>query len=443
MALNNSVRKSAGIAAFGLGVGLALSACSAATPSPTPKIEVSPVGHILPPPQVFALANAFVQQFVSREYALQWAELAPQAQAMWPSSTGRTAMLTNKFARAEVLSITAGTPTLESTWTVPEHPDEQLANVWTLPLRVMFAGPQALRPVGVAALFSMTSLQIVMNQATGTAEVVGEGPASMDAPIIVPRTIPALGVDVPILMYHLIDRIPPRSIEPSNYGWQLEMGLTTLPGAFDAQMAYLTSIHATSISLQHLADALLYGLPLPRHSVVITFDDGRLSPWTNAVPVLRRDGYTAVFFPCTGLLGGKVGPQTYMTSADVQQLAATGFSVEDHTINDAVDLFFAGTGTLYKLTDRTKTVLEDLTGEPVQFLAYSGVWPWPHANQGATHETSLFATLAGYGYVGGVLDVRVDSATDSSVMLWQLPRVRIGLSSTPSWFAHWFSAQPA
>jgi peptidoglycan/xylan/chitin deacetylase (PgdA/CDA1 family) len=439
----SSVRRSAGIAALGLGVSLALSACSAAPSPPTPTIEGSGGGRIVPPRQVFALANAFVGQFAAGEYALQWGELAPQAQAMWPSSAARAAMLANKFAHAEILSISLGTPTLESTWTVPEHPDERHANVWSLPLHVRFASPQSLRPVGVAALFSMSPLQIVTNHATGRAAVVGEGPASMDAPIIIPPTIPALGVDVPILMYHLIDQIPPRSIEPSNYGWQLEMGLTTLPGAFDAQMAYLMSIHATSISLQHLADALLYGLPLPRHPVVITFDDGRLSPWTNAVPVLRRDGYTAVFFPCTGLLGGRTGPQTYMTTTDIQELAASGFSVEDHTINDAVNLFSAGAGTVYKLTDRTKTVLENLSGAPVQFIAYSGVWPWPHANQGATHETSLFATLAGYGYVGGVLDVRVNSATDSGAMLWQLPRVRIGLSTTPAWFAHWFSAQPA
>jgi hypothetical protein len=108
-----------------------------------------------------------------------------------------------------------------------------------------------------------------------------------------------------------------------------------------------------------------------------------------------------------------------------------------------VDLFFASTGTLFKLTDRTKTVLENLTGDPVQFIAYSGIWPWPNAAQGATHEASLFATLAGYGYVGGVLDVRVNSADESSAMLWQLPRVRIGLGTTHSWFARWFSAQPA
>jgi peptidoglycan/xylan/chitin deacetylase (PgdA/CDA1 family) len=207
-------------------------------------------------------------------------------------------------------------------------------------------------------------------------------------------------------------------------------------------MAYLTSIHATSISLQHLSDALLYGLPLPAHPVVITFDDGRLSQWTNAVPVLRRDGFTAVFFPCTGLLGATVGPQTYMSAAQVQELAATGFSVEDHTINDDTDFFFANTATLNKLTERTKTVLESLTGDPVQFIAYSGVWPWRFADEGATREASMFKTLAGYGYVGGVLDLRVNSATDASSMLWQLPRVRVGLWTTMPEFVHWFAAQP-
>ncbi len=208
-------------------------------------------------------------------------------------------------------------------------------------------------------------------------------------------------------------------------------------------MAYLDSIGATAISLQHLADALLYGLPLPRHAFVITFDDGRLSPWTNAVPLLRRYGFTAVFFPCTGLLGKKVGPQTYMSTADIQNLASTGFSVEDHTVNDDTDFFSAGARVLNKLTDQTKSVLESLTGDPVQFIAYTGVWPWPLATQGASAEASMFSTLASYGYVGGVLDLRVDSDVDSSTALWQLPRVRIGLGDTLGGLGRWFRDQPA
>ncbi|HEY6470099.1 MAG TPA: polysaccharide deacetylase family protein [Candidatus Dormibacteraeota bacterium] len=435
------VRRWACVIALALGAGTALSACSSAPTRPR-HIEVSPIRTLIAPPQVRALASAFAEQIVNGEYDEQWAELAPQAQAMWPSEAARTAMLMAKFGQARIASISVGTAALEAMWTASESPLVHLAHVWSMPLRVTFTTPQSLRPIGVAALFSMTRLEIVMNRPGDTASVLDEGPVAIDAPIILPKRAPRSTIDVPILMYHLVDLIPPRSIEPSNWGWRLEVGLTTLPSAFDAQMAYLSSIHATSISLQHLSDALLYGLPLPPHPVVITFDDGRLSQWINAVPVLRRDDFTAVFFPCTGLLGKKVGPQTYMTAAEVQELAATGFSVEDHTINDDTDFFSASRSTLNKLTERTKTVLENLTGEPVQFIAYTGVWPWPRANEGATQEASMFSTLAGYGYIGGVLDLRIDSAEDSSAMLWQLPRVRIGIWTTLPEFAHWFTGQP-
>jgi peptidoglycan/xylan/chitin deacetylase (PgdA/CDA1 family) len=422
---------------------LVASGCSSPPPKPPrPTSSVAPVRLLIAPPQVVALAGTFVDQFVARDYGLQWDELAPQAQAAWPSAAARTAMLARKFAHAAVDSAILGIPTLESTWTAPEHPSVQLADGWSFPVHVTFADPAALRPVGVAALFSMTSLQVSFDSATGVAEMLGEGPESLDAPIILPASLPAASVDVPILMYHLVDQTPPRSIEPSKYGWQLEIGLTTLPSAFAAQMAYLSGIHATSISLQHLADALLYGLPLPPHSFVITFDDGRLSPWTNAVPILRQDGFTAVFFPCTALIGGRVGPQTYMTAAELKHLATGGFSIEDHTVNDDTDFFSAGAHTLDLLTNRTKTLLQNLIGDPIQFIAYTGLWPWPTSMQGGAQEASMFATLASYGYVGGLQDLRIDRATETSSAMWQLPRVRVGLATTMPFFEHWFQTQP-
>jgi peptidoglycan/xylan/chitin deacetylase (PgdA/CDA1 family) len=428
---------------FAAGAILSLGGCgSSPPPRPTPTPRVAPVRLLIAPRAVTALAGAFEDQFVALEYGAQWSELAPQAQAMWPSEEARTAMLDRKFARAPVVRVSLGDPDLEQVWTAPESPSVQVDDVWTFPADVVFAHPSALRPVGVAGLFSMTSLDIEFDALSDTALILGEGPESIDAPIILPTATPKVSLDVPILMYHLVDSIPPRSIEPSNWGWRLEIGLTTLPSAFDAQMAYLASIKATSISLQHLADALLYGLPLPPHPFVITFDDGRLSQWTNAVPVLRADGFTAVFFPCTGLIGRKVGPQTYMTAAEIQNLAATGFSIEDHTVNDDTDFFSAGPHVLNVLTNRTKADLESLTGDPVQFIAYTGVWPWPLTTQGTTREASMFATLASYGYIAGVQDLRVDSDVDTSTGLWQLPRVRVGLGTTLPFFEHWFRDQP-
>jgi hypothetical protein len=422
---------------------LAASGCSSPPKPPRATSTVAPVRVVLAPPQVVALAGAFEDQFVARDYAGQWSELAPQAQVAWPSASARAAMLARKFAHAAVQSVSLGTPALESTWTAPENPSVHVAGVWSIAVEVNFADPSALRPTGVAALFSMTSLQIVLDPGSGVAEILGEGPESLDAPIIVPASVPVISLDVPMLMYHLVDQIPPRAIEPSTYGWELEVGLTTLPSAFDAQMAYLVSIHATSISLQHLADALLYGLALPPHPFVITFDDGRLSPWTNAVPVLRQDGFTAVFFPCTQLIGAKVGPQTYMTASELKNLATTGFSIEDHTVNDHTDFFSAGARTLNVLTNGTKTVLQDLTGDPIQFIAYTGLWPWPTSIQGTAQEAPMFAGLASYGYVGGVQDLRIDSATVTSTAMWQLPRLRVGLTTGIGFFARWFGAQPS
>ena len=55
--------------------------------------------------------------------------------------------------------------------------------------------------------------------------------------------------------------------------------------------------------------AFLDGAPMPKKSVVITFDDGYLDNWVYAHPVLARYGMTALLFTVTGLIGqGPVRP---------------------------------------------------------------------------------------------------------------------------------------
>jgi peptidoglycan/xylan/chitin deacetylase (PgdA/CDA1 family) len=428
--------------------GFLLAACSPSPPSspgtrppssqvsgPTPAVTASP------PPAVTALARRFAAQAASHSFAAQWAELAPQAQALWPSAAARTAMLSAKFSGVPISAISLGTPTADSTWYDPESPAVSVSGAWRFPLQVSFADPLSLNPPGVAQLFSMTTISVTYDAARRSAQVVGEGPMSIDAPVIVPSTVPQRKLAVPLFMYHLVEnQPPPRSAYGANtYGWEIDVGLTTLTSQFESEMAYAHSLGATSISLPHLADALLYGLPLPPHSFVVTFDDGRLSQWENAVPILRRYGFTAVFFPCTALIGGNYGPQHYMSAAQLQNLAATGFSFGDHTPKDQVALWYASPAELDSLTEQTKISLASLVNQPIQFIAYAGPWPqsWPQAGPGPAAESTLFTTLHGFGYLGGLQDLRFDTATDISTELWQLPRVRVGLGVTTSGWGHW------
>jgi peptidoglycan/xylan/chitin deacetylase (PgdA/CDA1 family) len=425
---------------------LLVTACSS-SPAPTRSASPSSTGSgpsatagVTAETAVAAAARRFADQTVGGDFGAQWSELAPQAQSLWPDQAARTAMLSAKLSGAGLASIAVGDPVAGVTWYDPESPAVSVPDTWRFPLTVSFRDPAALQPPGVAALFAMTTISVTYDAVSRRALVVGEGPASLDAPVIVPATVAPRQVSVPLFMYHLVQqRAPVRSDYGGNtYGWQIATGLTTLTGEFQAEMAYAHSIDATSISLAHLADALLYGLPLPPRSFVVTFDDGFLNQWTDAVPILRRYGFTAVFYPCTDLVGGSYGPWRYMTGAQLRDLAATGFSFGDHTLNDQTALWGASPRLLSTLTLQSKSVLQALTDQPIQFIAYSGPWPssWPPSGPGGAAENALFQTLHGFGYVGGLQDLRFDTATDISTQLFQLPRIRVGLGVSTSGWGH-------
>ena len=94
---------------------------------------------------------------------------------------------------------------------------------------------------------------------------------------------------VPILVYH--------SIAPSHPGQTAEQRLLDVDTAmFRRQMSYLAANRYNVIPLGMLLDALQGGGSLPPRSVVITFDDGWLSQYEHALPVLEQMHFTATFF---------------------------------------------------------------------------------------------------------------------------------------------------
>jgi len=108
---------------------------------------------------------------------------------------------------------------------------------------------------------------------------------------------------------------------------------------------------------------------IPRGCVVLTFDDGLLSQYLNALPVLTDLALPGVFFVLPGF---NDGVHRYMGTPELQALAQAGLEVELHTCNHAnlpllarrnLDAFFA------ELLD-CKRILEGITSQRVDYVAY-------------------------------------------------------------------------
>lgn len=70
------------------------------------------------------------------------------------------------------------------------------------------------------------------------------------------------------------------------------------PAQFEAQLAFVAR-HFSVVGIDDLARAVTGGATLPRNPLLITFDDGYLTCYTTALPLLRRFGLKATFFIAT------------------------------------------------------------------------------------------------------------------------------------------------
>ena len=85
-------------------------------------------------------------------------------------------------------------------------------------------------------------------------------------------------------MYHSIGRILPE------WHW---VGLTLVASTFESHLRALARHGYTTVGLPELFEYMSKRRPLPRRTVVLTFDDGYLDNWTHAVPLLRQYGFRA------------------------------------------------------------------------------------------------------------------------------------------------------
>lgn len=135
-------------------------------------------------------------------------------------------------------------------------------------------------------------------------------------------------MNIPILMYHQIDRPPTR-------GTPLR-GLVVAPGSFARQMALLKLFGYQGLSMRDL-EPYLNGSKNGK-VVGITFDDGYQNNLHNALPALTKNDFTATCYGVSSLLGGTnrwdrgiVAEKPLMSAAEWRLWRDAGMDIGSHT----------------------------------------------------------------------------------------------------------------
>src|SRR5271155_3017964 len=183
---------------------------------------------------------------------------------------------------------------------------------------------------------------------------------------------------VPILMYHVIAAPPPGAPFP---------GLYVPPGEFAAQMQALKSAGWRAVTLDQVEAHWSRGVPLgPGKPIVLTFDNGYQTQYTQALPVLRELGWTAdENLQLTGLPPSQGG----LGEGEIRGLLAAGWELDTQGFSHA-DLITLDASELHYQVAVARQVLQQRYHVPVTWFCY----PSGH------YDATVIAAVKSAGYTG-------------------------------------------
>ncbi len=173
---------------------------------------------------------------------------------------------------------------------------------------------------------------------------------------------------VPILMYHSI----------SDYASPKFKQFTVSPKLFGEQMAYLHQHKYTPITVTQFAAALSQnGVMLPERPIVLTFDDGFADFYTEALPVLKRYGFTATLYAATAFINGTSrwlqregeAARPMLTWEQLNEINASGIECGGHS-HSHPQLDTLSQAEAYTEIIQSKRLLEDHLEQSISSFAY-------------------------------------------------------------------------
>jgi peptidoglycan/xylan/chitin deacetylase (PgdA/CDA1 family) len=214
-------------------------------------------------------------------------------------------------------------------------------------------------------------------------------------------------LSAPILMYHVINPPPPGAPFP---------GLYVSASEFAAQMQALADAGFHAVTLDQLNAYWRHGASLPPGKpIVVSFDNGYQSQYTNAFPVLRRLGWLGdENIQLTGLPPSQGG----LSEAQVRGLVAAGWELDTQGVSHA-DLITLGPTELSRQVAGARKTIQRRYRVPVNWFCY----PSGH------YDPTVVAEVKAAGYLGSTTVVPGWAGPGSDP--YRLPRLRVLAGTGP------------
>jgi peptidoglycan/xylan/chitin deacetylase (PgdA/CDA1 family) len=130
--------------------------------------------------------------------------------------------------------------------------------------------------------------------------------------------------------------------------------------------------------------------------VLITFDDGKMNNYTEALPVLRAFDFPAVFFIATAL----VGKDGYLSEGKIREAAQKNIHIGSHSVTHA-DFAKIDAARTFEELKESKLFIDNLTKKDATLFAY----PYGNAQNIKEVDREILERLGyEYAFVFGAFD---------------------------------------
>ena len=137
--------------------------------------------------------------------------------------------------------------------------------------------------------------------------------------------------------------------------------------ALEVQLRFLKENEYNIIPLEEFATLLRGKRPIPRNTVVLTFDDGHLDNYTNAYPLLKKYNLPATMF----VIVDAISEPNFMTKEQLVEMSNSGLiTIGSHTFHHSHLPTMSDEGALQREIYDSKQILETLLRKPVRCFSY-------------------------------------------------------------------------